>query len=243
MSHRLFVAFVVGSTLLAAGGRSSASVAEDLSAAAAAGRPVFLIVKDASVGSLDLARKVAGEAQQMVPGSMVIEMDRGAAENAALVAQHRLSSAPVPLVLVLAPNGVAVGGARPHQVTAGKLARMVPTRGKAAHLKALAEGRADFVVFARASMTYRAEVLAACEQAVARLGGKAAVVAVDLDDASEAAFRDEMKVDPKAKAVVVKVFNAKGKATDTFHGAVAVEALVAAATKEGDCGCGPEGCK
>lgn len=235
-------ALAVAAVLLSSGS-ATASVADDLAAAKTAGRPVFLVVTDASVASLDLARRVAGEAAQIAGGVAVVEVDRGARENAAVVTTYRLASVPVPLVLVVAGNGVAVGGARPHQITAARLARMVPTPAKAAHMKALSEGRADFVVFSRESSLGRAEALAACRAAAATLGGRADLVLVDLDDPAEAAFRDELQVDAKTKVVVVKVYNAKGKPTDTFREHLTAEALVASVGKEGDCGCGPEGCK
>lgn len=224
-----------------------ASVEADLRQATAAGRPVFLIVKQGEVKGIDLARKVCAEAQQIVPGSAVLELDRGDPANAAVVATHRLTSVPVPLILVIAGNGVAAGGAKPDQVTAGKLARLVPSPGKAALLKALSEGKPAFVVFARPAMPGRPGALAACREAALTLKGVPAVLEVSLDDPREAPFLTELNVEPKAVDAITVVVNAKGQRAASFLGVPVAKSLAdATVAKAGGCApgsCGPGGCK
>lgn len=224
-----------------------ASVEADLRQATAEGHPVFLIVKQGEARGVDLARKVCAEAQQIVAGAVVAELDRGDPNNAAVVAQHRLSSVPVPLILVIGPNGIAAGGAKPDQVTAGKLARMVPSPAKAAMLKAVSEGKPVFLVFARPAMPGRAGAVAACREAALALRGAASVLEVGLDDPREAGFVAELQVNAKAADAVTVVVNAKGQRAASFLGVpVATSLTDATVAKVGGCApgsCGPGGCK
>jgi hypothetical protein len=227
--------------LSVAGVAARAGVREDLAAAAAAGHPAFLVVTEAGARGTDRAVSLASGAAAIVPGSVVVEMDRADPANAEVVARYQLKVVPVPLVLVIAGNGVAAGGAKPHLVTAAQLARMVPTKAKAEHLKVVSDGLPDFVVFARAATPGRAEALAACRDAVARLKGKAGAVVVDLDDAAEIPFAEEMRLDPKAAKPWVLVFNAKGQRTATLEGVPEAAALVEASAKVPSSGCCPGG--
>ncbi len=218
--------------LLALPSPAFASVEADLAAATAAGHSVFLVVTEPNAAGIDLARRVTSEAQQVVPDVSIVEMDRTDAANAAVVKRYRLESVPVPLILVVASNGVAAGGARPHLVTANRLAAMVPSPAKASHMKALDEKKASFLVLSREAMTDRAAATKAAADAVTALKGAAVVTSVDLDSEKEAAFVAELKADAKTKVPLVVVFNAKGQATGTFAGVPKVADLVAAATKE-----------
>ncbi len=208
---------------------------QDLAKANGEGRAVFLIVKEGDARGIDLAREVAGKARDIVEKAAVVELDRLDPANAPLVKRYRLASVETPMILVVASNGAAAGGAKPSQVTANRLARMVPSPKRAEELKALEQGKAVFVVFARAAMAGRAGTLAACETAVTMMEGKAAVVSVDLDDAREASFVETLKVDARTAVPVTVVVNAKGLTTASLTGALAPSALVEAAKKAGEC--------
>jgi len=244
---RIASLLLLGAATLGSAHAAWASVETDLRQATAGGHPVFLIVRQGETRGVDLARRVCAEAQQIVPGSTVVELDRGDPANAPVVAMHRLKSVPVPLILVIAPNGVAAGGAKPDQVTAGKLARMVPSPGKAALLKALSEGKPAFVVFARPAMPGRAGALAACREAALTLKGVASVVEVAIEDPREPPFLAELNVDPKAIDAITVVVNAKGQRASSFLGVPVAKSLAdATVAKAGGCApgsCGPGGCK
>lgn len=233
---------LVGVLLLALPGSAAATPEEDVAAATAAGRPVFLIVTEPKAAGTDLARRVAAEAQKIVAETAIVEMDRTDRANEALVKRYRLESVPVPLILVVGPNGVAAGGAKPAQVTPGRLAAMVPTPAKAAMLKAIEEKKAVFLVFSRETMTDKAAATNACHTAVATLKGAAAVVPVDLDAEREARFVQEKKVDVRTKVPIILVHNAKGLVTASLTGVPKSDDLAAAATKTAEC-CPGGNCK
>ena len=208
-----------------------ADVAADLKEATDEGHPVFLVVTDGDAKGTDLALKVSGEAAAIVGDAVVVRLDRGDPTAAAAVKRYRLESVAVPLILVVASNGVAVAGSKPNAVTAAKLARLVPGPAKAAYMKVLEERRAAFLVFAAEKTPGRPEALAACDAAARTLEGRAATVAVDVADAREAAFLAEMKVDPATKAAVTVVVNARGQRTATFDAVPTPAALLEASKK------------
>lgn len=240
---------VVAALLLTAPSRAWATAETDLASAGAAGQAVFLVVTEANARGVDDARRLAGEAQRLATRAAVVEVDRGDATNQALVRRYRLGSVSTPLILVIAPNGVAAGGARPGAVTAERLVAMIPSPAKAAMLKSIDDRKATFLVFWRASMADRAAALQAAHDAVTALKGAATVVSIDFDAATEAGFIAEMKVDVKSAVPIVGAYNAKGQPTETFLGVPGVAALVAAAGKaaQSPCcpggRCGPGGCK
>jgi hypothetical protein len=235
----------LGIVLFAVPVPASAAADADIAAANAAGHAVFLLVTEGDSPAVAAARTVAGEAKKLAPGTSVLEVNRREAANEATVRRYRLASVPVPMILVIASNGVAAGGARPQNLTAERLAAMIPSPAKAAWLKALEEKKAPILVLARRAMADRPAALKAATDAVVALRDAAAAIEVDLDAEREASFAAEVQVDVKTTVPWVAVYNAKGKATRTFTGVPKVEDVVAAARMEAPCcpggRCGPEG--
>jgi hypothetical protein len=244
----------LGSLLVVIGIVATSTVARaaldaDIAAANAAGHPVFLIVSEGASPALTTARTLATEAQKLAPSASILELNRTDSVDAATVRKYRVASVPVPMILVIAANGAAAGGARPESTTPARLAAMIPSPAKAAYLKALEDKKAPLLVFGRAKMPERAGALEAVNEAVTAMKGAAAAIEVDLDSETEAAFVQEISVDVKTTSPWVAVYNAKGQPTQTFVGIPKVADVVAAATKEGELPCcpggrcGPNGCK
>jgi hypothetical protein len=212
------------------------------------GHDIFLIVTEPQAQGIDSARELARKAAGLAPQATVVEMNRLDPENAALVARFRLSAAPVPLILVIAKNGVAAGGALPARTTPEQLAALIPTPKKAEYLKALDEGRAVFLVLSRPDMPTLPAVTQTCEAAHAKMNqdaeanvkvgdtkpkDQATVLGVTLTDPAEQRFLAEMKADPRSGEPWVVVVNTRGQTTRTFLGSegLTVEALVEATKK------------
>ena len=131
-----------------------------------------------------------------------------------------LESVPVPLILVIASNGVAAGGARPDAVTAERLAAMIPSPAKAAYLTVDRRKKATFLVFWRASMpSGRCGGAPGGRRRRRRAQARRRPSSVDLDSATEARFVAEMKVDARSTVPIVGgLQRARGSRTETFHG-------------------------
>jgi hypothetical protein len=135
-------------------------------------------------------------------------------------------------VLVVAPNGVPAGAAKPGDGAPARLANLVPTRAKAEYLQVLGQQRVAIVLVTRASMPERSPLFENAGTAVQQLAGKATLVLVDLDDAAEARFVAELKVDPATTQPVVHFVNPKGQVLGKLAGAPTVDQIVKTATKK-----------
>lgn len=207
----------------------------------AKGNAVFLVVTEGSK-MLTEAKEMAAKAQKKYPKSEVITLDRTDKTNSALVTKYGLAGAPLPLILVIAPNGVVGGGMQLSQATPEDLVDLVPTKKQASALLAFSENKSAFIVLYKKNMKDKQKVVEECNKAAASLGGKAVVVEVDLDDKSETGFMDLLKPDMKATTTHVLVFNAKGQFTDEHKSPVQSTMLIASSKKVVKSGCAPGAC-
>ena len=219
-----------------------ADVVSDIATANGGGKTVFLVVSDGPGPDLELARKTAQEAAALAPGASVLELDRRDPAQAQAVTSYRLAAAPVPLVLVVAKNGVAVGAQRPGEGAAARLVALIPTPRKADYLKHLSEQRVALVAFTRTGMGERDGLVTAANESIRLLEGKAGLVLVDLDDVAEKRFVADMKVDVATTRPVVLVVNPKGQVLGRLEGLQTAAKLVETAKKAAPC-CSDPGCK
>ncbi len=217
---------------------SVAGPVEDI--AAASGKTVFVLVTEPGAAGSEEARSLVGQVMAKVPSSQLVEVNRADAANAAFIAQYRLLAAPVPLVIVIAPNGALGGGMPTAQATTELIAKLVPTPKKAEALKALQSGKAVFVTASRKGMAEEGGVMSACAAACGQMAGKSAALQLDMDDPSEQVFMQELKLNPQATQPITVVINTQGQITGAFNGPVEVGSLVQAATKKAG-GCCPGG--
>ncbi len=205
---------------------------------------MFLVVTQQGARGTEKAMEVANAAREIEPSARVVTLDRSREENAELVKRFRVLGAPVPLILVLAPNGIVAGGALLKDATPEVIANLVPTPRKTDMLGALQAKRAVFLVFSHAKMPNQGKAFDACGKAFAQLeptATKAQVIAVDMNDKAESRFMTEMSVDLLATEPMIVVLNAAGQKTAVFRQGATVEQLVQAVTKKAEC-CPGGGC-
>lgn len=230
-------------TLLALSFQATASVKSDLEKADKNGNAIFLVVTDPNVAGTDKALEIANKAQASVTKSVVLQMNRSDAANADLVTKYRLTGAPLPLILVLASNGVVIIGYTLDQATPELLVRAVPSPKKSEVMKTLTDGKSVFIVVTGQSMAEKSTILNTCQQACIEMENNAKIIEVSLDDAKETSFLKELKVDMAAKEPITYVINTKGQITGTFTDDVNATTLVATAKKVAASGCCPGGSK
>jgi len=221
---------------------ASAAAVEDVASANASGKLVFLLVTDGSGPGLETGRALVRQGLARVPTAVAVELNRQDPAQAASVARYRVAAAPVPLVLVIASNGVAAGGVRPGEGALERLVAAIPSPRKAEYLKHLSDQRVAFVALTRASMPDRSALFEAMTGAVRALEGKAGTVVIDLDDAAEQRFLVELKADRAATAPLTLVINPKGQLLGRLPGVPTVEKLVETAKKRAHA-CTDPGCK
>ena len=215
-----------------------ASPKADLERAARKGQAAFLLIKDAGTPGLEPVRSTIQAAIRQTSNAIMVEVDRQDPANAALVSKLRVGTAPVPLILVAARNGVVAGGTEAGKATAETLAAMIPSPAKAAILRAVEEKKPVYLVASRKGMKDVPKAMSACEKACAEVQGKPVTVKVDLDDPRERAFLDQLSIDRATTTPVTLVVNAQGQVTGTYDGQVDVAKLVQDASRKAT-GCCP----
>jgi competence protein ComGC len=195
------------------------------------GLTVFLVITDPGNTNTQQALDIANQAHTQYQKSEVIQMNRSDAANQALVAKYGVSKAPLPLILVIASNGVVTGGFASYQATADLLISVVPSPVKADVMKALSDGKSVFLVVSSKNMKEKDEVMNTCQQACIEMQNNTKLIALDLNDQKEKAFITEMKIDPAITSPQTFVINSKGQITGTFNDDVNTTELVATAKK------------
>lgn len=222
---------------------------EELNNAKKAKKTVFLIVTEKGL-ALDKATKVSKEAIKLQKNSIILTMFRDDNANADLVTKFGLLGAPMPLILVVAANGVVVGGLRDIDATAEALIKMIPSPKMAEVLLAINNKKSVFIVVSKKSFLDRTNMLEKCKSCLTSLKNNAVIVEIDADDNKEKAFLSQIGVNGLLTSSVVVVSNSQGQITGKYENTAAVNTLVAAASKllkSGGCcpggnssGCGPK---
>jgi hypothetical protein len=216
---------------------ASATVTSDLETANKNGNTVFLVVTDPNVTGTDKALEIANKAKTSVTKSVVLQMNRSDAANTELVTKYRLSGAPLPLILVISSNGIAIIGYTLNQVTPELLVKAVPSPKKSEVLKTLSDGKSVFIVVTGKSMAEKTTILNTCQQACIEMENNAKIIEISLDDPKENQFLTELKVNMTATEPTTYVINSQGQITGTFTDDVNTTTLVASAKKIAASGC------
>lgn len=91
------------------------------------GKAVFIVVIGTGITNTDKAATIAKGANAIYKNAVVVQMNRDDAANAPLVAEWRLSVAPLPQILVVSSKGIPTGGYVLEQATAENGAALVPS--------------------------------------------------------------------------------------------------------------------
>lgn len=222
-------------------------VKDELEKAKKAGKAVFVVVTGTGVVNTDQAVTVAKGANAIVKNAVVVEMNRDDAANASLVAEWRLTSAPLPLILVLSSKGQPTGGFVLQQATAENIAALVPSPKMEMVFDAVGKSQYAIVALTKKSFADKKDVLTECNKAVKLLNNEAVVIEVDMDDPKEAGFMQKLRVNPSAaQSSVTLVINKQGQVAGQSTTMPDAAKLAKAATTavKGGCGpgCGPAGC-
>lgn len=199
------------------------------------------MVTDPNVTGTDKAIEMANQAKSSVSKSIVLQMNRSDAANAELVTKYRLASAPLPLILVIASNGVVAAGYTLNQATPALLVKAVPSPKKSEVLKSLSDGKSVFIVVSGKSMAEKTTIMNTCQQACIEMENNAKMIEISLDDPKETQFLTELRVNMTATEPTTYVINSQGQITGTFTDDVNSTTLVASAKKVAASGCCPSG--
>lgn len=225
---------------------SNSKIQTDLEKAKKDGKAVFVVVTGTGVTDTDKATTVAKGANAIYKNAAVLQLDRDDAANSQLVAEWRLSGAPLPLILVISSKGLLSGGLILSQATAESLAALIPTQRLEDVYAAIKSNKSALVVFSNKTLSDRTDVLKECKNAVIILKNNAVIIEVDMNDPNEANFVNQLQIDKESKVSTTLVINTKGQVAGTSTSVPDATKLASAATApvQSGCGpgCGPSGC-
>jgi hypothetical protein len=211
---------------------------ETLSKAKKDGNSVFVVVTGTGDKDIDKALEIAGKANKSVKKSIVVKMDRDDKNNAALVTEYGVSSAPLPLILVVSPSGVQAGGYLLVDATADNLVKLIPSTKQDDVLMALNNKKSVFIVASKNTFTDKAKAIENCKTAVTLNGNKSILVEVDLSDTKEKSFLELLKVNTATTSTATIIINIKGQINGTFYELKDAATLVTLANKVASSCCG-----
>lgn len=173
--------------------------------------------------------------------------------NKDFVAKYRLAAAPLPLILVFAPNGVVVGAFSRKVVDEKMLTDSFASPKLASVLKLLQEGNTVLLCVQTATTAHNAESLKAAQAAAAddRAKGKVQIVELDPTEGTSTDLVAALKLPPALEDATIRIIVPPGTVAGEVKGATTQAAVSAAiakalATPSGGCSggsCGAGGCK
>lgn len=226
--------------------KSSVDVQAELNKAKANGKAVLVVVTGNGASQTDQALKVANDAKSIYKNAVVIELNRDDVANAKYVNEWQLAQAPLPLIIVVSPSGMATGGLLLNQATAENLVSLIPSPKLDAVYQSLGAGKPALVVFTSKSLSDRNEVLKICKEANAKLNNNATLIEVDINDSKEQGFMEQMRVYSDIESSITVVINTAGQVSGRSVTLPDATKLAEAATNilRGGCGSqfGPSSC-
>jgi hypothetical protein len=167
-------------------------------------------------------------------------------EEKGLIDKYKLGRTPMPLVLVIAPNG-AITGAFPGKFDGKQFSESIISPCAEECLKALQERRLVFLCFqnnetAKNDAAMRGVIEFAAD---ARFSQATEIIKIDPAVKSEREFLSKMKIEYKADEALTVFIVPPGQIIGTYRGATdkaEMEKTLLAAVASCGTGCGPSGC-
>ncbi|MCL5103591.1 MAG: hypothetical protein M1133_05690 [Armatimonadetes bacterium] len=177
-----------------------------------------------------------------------VSADVGNAVHQELISRYGADRSPVPLTLVIAPNGAVTAG-YPNEIKKTDISDAFVSSGMAEVLKVLQSGKLAAVCLQNSKTKHNRESLAAAEglNTQAQLRGAVEVVKIDPSDRSEAKFIQTCKADAGSDSAQIVIIAPPGRVVGKFDGTATADSMTATLMKSlgGGCGggsCGPGGC-
>ncbi len=170
------------------------------------------------------------------------------ASDRGVVTQYGADRSPLPLTIVVAPNGAVTAGF-PDQIKKADFASVFVSRGMANVLKVLQSHKLAAVCFQNPGTKHNRESLAAANglKSDPRFASAVEIVKIDPADHSEAKFVQQCKVSSSSPNAQLVILAPPGKIVGKFEGATSKDTVVASLMKSlgGGCrggSCGPGCC-
>jgi hypothetical protein len=199
-----------------------------LERAAQADKYLFAMFRKAEDEQTAEMRKVLAAAMEKISErAMSVEVDVTAESEGGIVDRFRLQYAPMPLLLVVAPNGVVTGGF-PVRVNEQSLLSAFTTPRTTELLKALEEGKLVFVCVQNSKSKSRKQAMRGVRKfrKDPRFADATEMITVDPADTAEHELLENLQIDPRTPEAVTVFFGPRGRPIGEFYGETSLDELV-----------------
>ena len=172
--------------------------------------------------------------------SMKVSMDDPSEHS--IIKKFELKYAPMPLAIVLAPNGAMVRGF-PKRFSKDQLLSSLVTPSMASCLKALQEQKLVLLCIQGENTKNNEAAMRGVKefQGDARFAAKTQIVVINPDTVAEKTFIEELGLTPSLAEATTVMMSPPAEKVGTFVGPTSKQMLVSTLTKASK-GCGPGGC-
>lgn len=181
---------------------------------------------------------------KVTPAAKSVRVDRSLPEEKEMVEKFGLQTAPVPLVLAIAPNGAVTGSIKAGELTEVRLQGAVASPGLQQILKAVQEGRLALVCLQNDRTKDNDAAMKGVKEVKAdeQFSEWTEVIKLDPSDPKEARLVAQLKVEPTTKKAATVVVAPPGVMVTRMDGATTKKSLKAALQKAAEGCSGSPGC-
>ena len=181
---------------------------------------------------------------KVTPAAKSVRVDRSLPEEKEMVEKFGLQTAPVPIVLAIAPNGAVTGSLKAGELSEERLQAAVASPGLQAILKAVQEGRLVLLCLQNDQTKDKDAAMAGVKDIKAdeQFSEWTAVIKVDPSDPKEARLMAQLKVEPATKKAATVVVAPPGVMVTRMDGATSKKSLKTALEKAAEGCSGSPGC-
>jgi len=221
--------------------------AEAIEKAGNSGKYVFaLFYREENEQTMKARDLIDGARKKISRKSEIVEINVTDPSEQDVVNKFGTSRAPMPLVLMLAPNGAIMTGAPAARLDENKLVDAVGTKGSEQVIKALQEKNMVALCVQNRKTKDNSDAMRGVREFTKdpKYGPTTAIVTMDPSDPAEAKFLSRLNIDANSGTATTALLAPPGAVIGTFQGATTMDQLVAsvqAAAKPKAGGCCPPG--
>jgi hypothetical protein len=181
---------------------------------------------------------------KVTPAAKSVRVDRSLPEEKEMVEKFGLQTAPLPIVLAIAPNGAVTGSMKAGELTEQRLQGAMASLGLQAILKAVQEGRLVLVCLQNSQTKDNDAAMKGVKEIKAdeQFAEWTEIINLDPSDPKEERLVAQLKVEPKTKKAVTVVVAPPGVMVTRMDGATTKKSLKAALQKAAEGCSGSPGC-
>jgi len=209
-----------------------------LKEASGAGKHLYLFFySEDNEATREVRKSFEATLAKLTDVAQYVALNKDAPEEKALVAKYRLEAAPMPLILVVAPNGVITQACIGRYLSEEDLRAGIASPAQQKVLKALQDKKLVLVCAYDKTVPADGPAMKGINEfrADARYAALTEVVRVDPTDAAEAGFMGQLGIDPKdaSSRAVTLVLAPPRSLLKRFNGVVTKDGLLGALTSAG----------